>query len=89
MRHAHPALQADGHFEFLWAHDASRILAFERRDKNNTSERFAVSLNAGEHTDSMELPVRGEIIFALGDVALDGTTLTLPASAGAVVKLAP
>lgn len=89
LRHAHPALQADGHFEFLWAHDASRILAFERRDKNNTSERFAVSLNAGEHTDSMELPARGEIIFALGDVALDGTTLTLPASAGAVVKLAP
>jgi maltose alpha-D-glucosyltransferase/alpha-amylase len=87
LRHGHPTLQADAYFRFLWAHDNSRILAFERYSRSDDQDRYVIALNAGEQEDGMDIPSEGEVIFALGDATLDGTALALPPLSGAVIQL--
>lgn len=86
LRSQHPELHADSDFSFLWAHDNSRILAYRR--ESSGGNRCAVALNAGDTADSITLESPATIIVSSGDARVEGNTVHLGHSSGAVVELA-
>lgn len=86
LRSQHPELHADSDFSFLWAHDNSRILAYRR--ESSGGNRCAVALNAGDTADSITLESPATIIVSSGDARVEGNTVHLGPSSGAVVELA-
>jgi alpha-glucosidase len=69
-----------------WLADGAPVLAVQRGDEGQTP--VVGVLHVGDGTATFELPAAGRVVHASVDgVSVDGTTLTLPADAAALVVL--
>ena len=78
LRHAHPALRSSG---YRTLSTDGHLYVFER---SNEEESLVVAVNAGDDPASAE--VTGELELLWGNATSSGTTITVPARTGAVLR---